>query len=270
MLLFTSLCFSDPSGLNRFSLSSLLLSHRSIISAVTQGFFFWWCLPRISLAVSITAVLKVVIIESRSVSSLSIMVRGANFPLITAWKVSNTLGSFSFSRSDLSLVYFCLLILFRRRWKVIISKSWSLPVSAPGKLCVLAMFTPDWKCFLTRIWSSWLWLCQVHLLDALWWPKVSTNKRSLKVANSRSLEFPLICVISAEGSTNALPCQFPQASLPTYAFQSPCTTRCPSSVSDQWHSVAGHRSLLFHCHHSLTLGCTLLLLWCWKGLPSGG
>ena len=57
-----------------------------------------------SLAVSVTAVLKVVIIESMSVSSLLMMVRGANLPPIIAWKVSNTLGSFSFSRSNLSLV----------------------------------------------------------------------------------------------------------------------------------------------------------------------
>ena len=40
MLLFTSLYFSDPSGSNLFFLSSLLLSHRSRISAVIQGFFF--------------------------------------------------------------------------------------------------------------------------------------------------------------------------------------------------------------------------------------
>ena len=39
MLLFTSLYFSDPSGANLFFLSSLLLSHRSRIYAVTQGFF---------------------------------------------------------------------------------------------------------------------------------------------------------------------------------------------------------------------------------------
>ena len=110
-------------------------------------FFFRRCLPRISLAVSITAVLKVVIIEYRSVYPLSMMVRGANFPPIIAWNVSNTLGSFSFSRSNLSLVCFDLLILFRRRWKV----SRSLPISAPGKLRVLAMFTPDHKRFLTII-----------------------------------------------------------------------------------------------------------------------
>ena len=63
----------------------------------------------ISLAVSVTAMLKVVIIESMSVSSLLMMVRGVNLPPIIAWNVSNTLGSFSFSRSDLSLVCFGLL-----------------------------------------------------------------------------------------------------------------------------------------------------------------
>ena len=39
MLLFTSLYFSDPSGSNRFFLSSLLLLHRSRISALTQVVF---------------------------------------------------------------------------------------------------------------------------------------------------------------------------------------------------------------------------------------
>ena len=39
MLLFTSLYFSDPSGSNRFFLSSLLLLHWSRISLVTQNFF---------------------------------------------------------------------------------------------------------------------------------------------------------------------------------------------------------------------------------------
>ena len=39
MLLLTSLYFSDPSGSNLLFLSFLLLSHRSRISAVIQGFF---------------------------------------------------------------------------------------------------------------------------------------------------------------------------------------------------------------------------------------
>ena len=67
-------------------------------------------MPRISLAVSVTAVLRVAIIES--VSSLLMMVRGANLPPIKAWKVSDTLGSFSFSSSNLSLACFALLINF--------------------------------------------------------------------------------------------------------------------------------------------------------------
>ena len=63
-----------------FFFSSLFFSHRLRISSVTQGFFFWRCLPRISLAVSVTAVLKMVITESMSASSLFIMVRGAKLP----------------------------------------------------------------------------------------------------------------------------------------------------------------------------------------------
>ena len=37
-------------------------------------------------------------------------------------------------------------------------------------------------------------------------------------------------------------------------------------------SIAGHRIFLFHCRHCLMLGKMLIvvLLWCWKGLPSGG
>ena len=68
MLLFTSLYFSDLLGSNHFFLSFLLLSHRSRISAVTQFFFFFFLLTMFAKqAVSVTAVLKVVIIESISV-----------------------------------------------------------------------------------------------------------------------------------------------------------------------------------------------------------
>ena len=59
-------------------------------------FFFGRRLPRISLAVSITAVLKVVITESMSVSSLLMMVRGANFPPIVDWKGSTHWGLSAF------------------------------------------------------------------------------------------------------------------------------------------------------------------------------
>ena len=64
-----------------------------------KGFLFWRCLPRISLAVSVTAVLKVVIAECISESALFVMqihhrwMRcrwGAKFLPIMAWNVSIT------------------------------------------------------------------------------------------------------------------------------------------------------------------------------------
>ena len=63
-----------------------------------------------------------------------------------------------------------------------------------------------------------------------------------------------------------MPCQFPQA-FPLLHSSLFAQQECTSSVSDQWHSVAGDRILLLRCHYSLTLWRTLVLLWCWKGLP---
>ena len=51
--------------------------------------------------------------------------------------------------------------------------------------------------------------------------KVFGNTRLLKLANSRSLS-PLSFVSSLQKGPQ-MTCQFPQASLPTVAFQSPCT-----------------------------------------------
>ena len=92
------------------------------MSAVTHGFYVRRCFPRISLAVSVTILLKVLVSKFTSVSSSS-MIRGANFPPIIALNASATSGSLSFSMSNLILVGFGLLILFMRMWKVVISKS---------------------------------------------------------------------------------------------------------------------------------------------------
>ena len=134
-----------------FPVLSFCRTDQEFLQWLRVFFFFWRYLQRISLVVSVTAVLEVVINESMSVSSSFMMVRGTNISPIMAWKVSNTLRFFSFSRSNLSLVCFGLLILFRRRWKVIICKSWPLPMSAPRKSRVLALITPDRKRFLTRM-----------------------------------------------------------------------------------------------------------------------
>ena len=79
------------------------------------------------------------------------MARGANFPPIIAWKVSNTLGSFSFLRSNLSLVCFGLLIFFQAKAEGDHQQVVITSMSAPEKLRVLVMFTPDRKRFLTRL-----------------------------------------------------------------------------------------------------------------------
>ena len=104
-------------------------------------FFIWCCLPRISLAVSVTAVFKMVITVSMSVSSLFMMMTGANFPSIIAWKVSNTLGSFSFSRSNLNLVCFVLLIFLDEGGR-------SLSASCGHFQCLLLENLVFWHCSL--------------------------------------------------------------------------------------------------------------------------
>ena len=69
-----------PSGSSLFFFRSRLWSQRSRISGVTQGFLFRRCVPRSSAAVSVTALLKWVTMESRSASSSTSVARGANLP----------------------------------------------------------------------------------------------------------------------------------------------------------------------------------------------
>ena len=105
-----------------FFFNYLRLSHRSRISAVTHVFLTGRCFPRISLAVSVTAELKVSVNVSKSMS-LSSMERAANFPPSIAWKTSATYGSFSLSMSNLILACPCFLVLFKCSLKVIITSS---------------------------------------------------------------------------------------------------------------------------------------------------
>ena len=100
---FSSLYSLAPSGSPLFFFRSHLWSHRSRISGITQGFLFRRCLPRSAAAVSVTALFKWVTMESRLASSSTSIARGANLPPIVAWKALITVGSFSFSRSNLIL-----------------------------------------------------------------------------------------------------------------------------------------------------------------------
>ena len=132
-----------------FFFRSRLWSHRSRISGVTQDFLFRHCLPRSSAAVSDTALLKWVTMESRSASSSISVARGATLPTKVAWKVLIIVESFSFLRSNLILGWVGFLEFLRRVWKVIITMSWSLPTSAPGNVLVLAVLIPERNRFFT-------------------------------------------------------------------------------------------------------------------------
>ena len=92
-----------------------------------------------------------VTMESRSASSSTSVAKGANLPPIVARKALITVGSFSFSRSNLILGWVCFLEFLRRVWEVIITMSWSLPTSAPGNVLVLAVLISGRNCFFTKM-----------------------------------------------------------------------------------------------------------------------
>ena len=170
--------------------------------------------------------LKVVIIESRSVSSLFMMVRGANSPLIIAWKVSNTLGSFSFFKVKLESCVFWLADSFQAK----VERSSS--ASCSHFHCLLLENFVLWQCSLLIRSTSSL-ECNhsgsgvVYLgYDRSIFLMLCDDQKCLptqKMANCRSLS-PLSFVSSLQMGPQ-MPCQFPQASLLTFAFQSPCTAR---------------------------------------------
>ena len=113
--------------------SCLRLSHISSKSPVTQGLFFLQCFPRVLLAVSVTAVLKLCVIVSTSASA---KISGKNVPPINALNSSVMLGSLSFSRSNFILGFYSLPIFFSRTFIT----SWSLPTSAPSMLTLPRIF----------------------------------------------------------------------------------------------------------------------------------
>ena len=118
----------------------------------------------------------------------------------TAWKVSNKLESSAFRGQTWVLRVLDCWLLFALCFFVVVvvvlffSDDGGRSLSASGghfqcllldHFCVLAMFTPDRKSFLTKLWSVCLWcclfwLCQVHLLAALWWPEVFVKTKLLK------------------------------------------------------------------------------------------
>ena len=88
---------------------------------------------------------------SMSMSLILKLIGDVNFSAVVAWNAPATSGVLNFSKSNLSLDWVGFLVFFRRTRNVIIPKSWSLPMSAPGKLLVLWTLTPDWNRFLIKM-----------------------------------------------------------------------------------------------------------------------
>ena len=137
-----------------FYLFSSLLSSQMLRAFVTQGFFqtlFWQVTAEFTFAImepgqcfwQVTGEFKFAIIEPGSmvlIPTIWIIMRGPNL-YVVAWKTSTTAESFCYSRSNFNQVWVALLAFLSRILKVIINKSWSLPVFALGKLYVLRVLT---------------------------------------------------------------------------------------------------------------------------------
>ena len=167
IFLFISLNSCAPSG---FPFDVWVLSsYCTFQDYVIRDFFFVLCLSRTWVAVSILAVLNVLTITSLSSttsSSLWNMRRGANFLPMVALKFAATSVSFSFSRLNFSWMNRGFLILFRRGRKDFITRSWSLPTSAPGKVefclgwCWNGIFSlPKCSVSLVMVFPSWAVPC---------------------------------------------------------------------------------------------------------------
>ena len=122
----------------------------------------------------------VVIMVSMSMSSLLSPMSGANFPPTVAWKVQAISGSLSVSRSNLSLGWFAFLAFFRRTRKVSITRPWSLPMSAPGKLLIGSASSP-------RCYQSGCGVSHLGCAMSIFWMVCEGQGCLLKVAYSRSL-----------------------------------------------------------------------------------
>ena len=136
------------------------------------------------------------------------MATGAHFPSITAWKVSNTLGSFSFLRSNSSLVCFGLLI-FSGKGRRSSSASRDhfqclLLESFVFRHCShLIRSTSSLECNLVVVLPIWAMPCPSSGFFVM--TKSVCRHKIVRGGKLQKSESSLICVVTAEGSTNVLP-----------------------------------------------------------------
>ena len=144
-----------------------------------------------------------------------------------------TFGFLNLLNSTISLGWVGFLTFLRRTRKVIVTRPWSLPLLSRKADCHVDDIS--WLEPLPHIdvsnlvWCFLSGLCHVHLLDCLWEPMVLFQ---LKNPNSESLRLLFYLSRHAVGSTCISPVY---SSLPTLAFQFPCTTTM--SFLDVWSTL---------------------------------
>ena len=189
--------------------------------------------------------------ESRSESSSTSVARGANLPPIIAWKALITVGTFSFSRSNLILGWVGFLEFLRRVWKVIITMSWLLPTSAA--VLVLAVLIPERTvsspkcgqsgcdvfhlgCAMSIFWVAYGCLgclpaqgcCRLQSLGA--WALCHWSPYCKKV--HKLLPNPLVHLLQLSRSNHLV------------------QPECPALVFDRLETGVPCRTYQLHCHHS--------------------
>ena len=207
----------------------LFSSHWARISTVIHGLFLGWYIPSTSFDASVSTALKVEVTVSTSISLFVFisMISGASLSPNSCLKFFRHPWIFQLFTIKVNMCLFALGNLFNCILIIVMTRSWSEPISPLGKLHVLAIFTDDWKHFLTIMLSIWLWcfpfgLCQVHILDFLCCSYILAIMRSLKSVNLSSLSPHSL--VSAFVHFPHMPGHQLVQPVPTLAFQSPCTT----------------------------------------------
>ena len=186
--LFTSLYSSPVSVLVYFRcFSSRLWSHSSRTSFVTQGWIFFLRLPRACSAVERSTSFR---LFARMSSSLSRTQRVANFLSTLAWDL-RYFRVFEFPKVKSDARTLRKELGFQLQLGLS-TRSWSLPMSAPGKDLVFALLMLDLGIWGVRMKSIWLWscpsgACQVTVLGNLWGWRVLPRVSRWFFENSRNL-----------------------------------------------------------------------------------
>ena len=216
--------------------------------SVTQGFFTGHCLPRMLLAVFVTAVLKLLINASISVSRFSRARSGANFPPIVARKISAMLGSLSFSRLNLILMSSfgggvwrsSSQFLGHFQYQLLVS-SWSLQcLHLTGSVVWPWCSLSDCGSFLLGCSMSNVWMvCMDQMCSP---PSGCCNWRILGA--SSFFRWSRGCTIGLMSPSSS--CLHPLLSLHS---SHPVLQGCLSLAPGLWLLAADHRSLQCHHHH---------------------